>query len=134
MTDLSHATIPQLWLRVWRIRLARWATRAARALPTSPNGSCPRICGAGFEPYLSPSAAGSLPPPNAPTVDVTAGRFCIVGRGNTSHRKGAHPRRRPRSLRKAIGFATFEIIARLVARRSALAHGVIRCCAPRPWM
>jgi hypothetical protein len=31
MTDLSHATIRQLWLRVWRIRLARWATRAARA-------------------------------------------------------------------------------------------------------
>jgi hypothetical protein len=31
MTDLSHATAPQLWLRIWRIRLAIWATRAARA-------------------------------------------------------------------------------------------------------
>ena len=31
MTDMSNAIIPQLWLRVWRIRLACWATRAARA-------------------------------------------------------------------------------------------------------
>ena len=30
MTDLSHATIRQLWLRVWRIRLARWALFVCR--------------------------------------------------------------------------------------------------------
>jgi hypothetical protein len=32
MTDLSHATARQLWLRVWRIRLAIWACRCARRL------------------------------------------------------------------------------------------------------
>ncbi len=31
MTDLSNATIRQLWVRIWRIRLARWAMRASRA-------------------------------------------------------------------------------------------------------
>jgi hypothetical protein len=30
MTDLSHATIRQLWLRIWRIRLARWALFVCR--------------------------------------------------------------------------------------------------------
>ena len=46
MTDLSNATLPQLWLRVQRLRLARWAIGLAAPSPTSPNGSCPRICGA----------------------------------------------------------------------------------------
>jgi hypothetical protein len=32
MSDLSHATVPRLWLRVWRIRLAIWAMRRARRL------------------------------------------------------------------------------------------------------
>ena len=32
MTDLSHATVPQLWLRIQRMRLARWAYRLSRAL------------------------------------------------------------------------------------------------------
>ena len=31
MTDLSQATIPQLWIRIQRIRLARWAMRSCRA-------------------------------------------------------------------------------------------------------
>ncbi|KAF0126679.1 MAG: ABC-type transport system involved in lipoprotein release permease component [Xanthobacteraceae bacterium] len=31
VTDLSNATIRQLWVRIWRIRLARWAMRACRA-------------------------------------------------------------------------------------------------------
>ena len=31
MTDLSQATIPQLVVRIGRIRLARWAMRACRA-------------------------------------------------------------------------------------------------------
>ena len=32
MTDLSRATIRQLWLRIQRMRLARWAFRLSRAL------------------------------------------------------------------------------------------------------
>ncbi|MFO1125724.1 MAG: hypothetical protein U1E25_10835 [Methylocystis sp.] len=32
MTDLSNATIPQLWLRIQRMRLARWCFRLSRAL------------------------------------------------------------------------------------------------------
>ncbi len=31
MTDLSNATIRQLWARIWRIRLARWAMWACHA-------------------------------------------------------------------------------------------------------
>ena len=31
MTDMSNATIRQLWVRIWRIRLARWAMWACRA-------------------------------------------------------------------------------------------------------
>ena len=48
--------------------------------PTSPNGSCPRICGIGCEGLgfrNSPVLISSLPAQNAPTVDVTAGRFCV---------------------------------------------------------
>ncbi len=31
MTDMSNATIRQLWVRMWRIRLARWAMWTCRA-------------------------------------------------------------------------------------------------------
>ncbi|MGJ0535585.1 hypothetical protein [Methylocystis sp.] len=30
MTDMSNATIRQLWVRIWRMRLARWSLRASR--------------------------------------------------------------------------------------------------------
>jgi hypothetical protein len=31
MTYMSNATIPQLWLRIQRMRFARWSLRASRA-------------------------------------------------------------------------------------------------------
>ncbi len=36
MTAPANATIRQLWARIWRIRLARWAMRASRA-PNDPD-------------------------------------------------------------------------------------------------
>ena len=58
MTDLSNATLPQLWLRVQRLRLARWAMWTCRAFADLAEWiTPPRICGRGFEPYVRPSAA-----------------------------------------------------------------------------